>query len=96
MAGQSLKWAFALVVLAAPVGAVAADPGAANGAAAAAGTDAPPEKIAPNVSTTPGVYAPRPTPDANAIPAGAAPSHEAPANPPATDAPSPQSAPDAK
>jgi hypothetical protein len=97
MTGRFSKWAVAPIALAAALGAAeAAESSGASGAAAAAGTDAPPEKVAPNVSTTPGVYAPKPTPDANAIPAGGAASHDAPASAPAPEAPSLQPAPNGK
>jgi len=68
MACDYFKLGAALVALAAAIPALAATGDDGQGAAATALTNAPPEKVAPNVSTTPGVFAPRPTPDAGGIP----------------------------
>jgi len=68
MASNVLKSAVLLIALCAPIGALAAEATDSNGAAAAARDNkAPPEKVAPNVATAPGVMAPKPTPDAGQI-----------------------------
>jgi hypothetical protein len=72
MASNVLKSAVILFVVCAPVGVSAADATDAttnsNGAAAAArDSKAPPEKMAPNTATAPGVMAPKATPDAGRI-----------------------------
>jgi hypothetical protein len=64
-----LKIALAIVALIAPIEAFAADgvdPSGANSAMAPVGAP-PPEKVAPNTATAPGVMAPKATPSAGAI-----------------------------
>ena len=57
-----------LIALGASASAFAANADDVNGAgAAAAGNNAPPEKVRRNVATAPGVIAPKPTPPPDAI-----------------------------
>jgi hypothetical protein len=68
MTSNVLKCAVVLIAIGAPAGVFAADSNDSNNAAAAARDNkAPPEKVAPNTATAPGVIAPKPTPAANQI-----------------------------
>ena len=69
MTSNVLKCAVVLIAIGAPAGVFAADASDANNNAAAAARDnkAPPEKVAPNAATAPGVIAPKPTPDAKQL-----------------------------
>jgi hypothetical protein len=95
MAGRLLGLGALLAVLASPIPSLAADSTDAQGAgapAAAAVDKAPPEKVKPNVSTAPGVIAPKPTPPAEAI----APSPPSDAAPKGADTPQTGATPNAK
>ena len=68
--------AVVLMAMGAPAAGFAADANDSNNPAAAARDNtAPPEKVAPNIATAPGVMAPKPTPDAKqmAAPGSASP-----------------------
>jgi hypothetical protein len=69
MTSKILKCAVVLIAIGAPADVLAADASDQNNAGAAAARDnkAPPEKVAPNTATAPGVIAPKPTPDAGQI-----------------------------
>jgi hypothetical protein len=84
MANNLLKSALVLIAVSAPAGVFAADAMDSNNAAAARDSKAPPEKMAPNIATAPGVIAPKATPDAGHVGAQSAAAPAAPDGGPPT------------